>query len=650
MKPLRKYSTLLGAAAVFAAVAAVYLAGIRPAIWYSDPGEFAVSPGFLAPGHYPGYPLPNQLLYLPHLVARNPVYYAGALNALWGAAAAAGAFVAWRLLGVRVAVAAACALAFAFTFANWEAATTGPEVYTLETLAGAVVLALTCAAVTRDDGRYLAAAAFVFALALGDRNSFVLFLPLLVAAAFAGRRPSLALAAAVLVLGASVYLHFILRSGCFGDQVPGSGLPSGHRFIDYHLSFKKLSFYGGLAQNDRRAVSYIISHLIFEAKHAGVILAAAGAVLFGWRDRRRRRFGVGLIASLALFLALFITYVAVPVEPYLLLPLLLAFTLIAWGAERLIRLAARVRVLAAALAAVTFLLPAYNFARHRTVASHGGERSCVSFVEEQLRLVRYKAALYGEHFYFMPHCYYHFILRARPDVAYQSLNANDFHKLVAARPASFGVPYGEKGLTRRPAAPAPYWYFTNTYPDIGATPGIITYDLRTNFLARGLAALEPGGRFVAVGGDARAAAFARLLNQRPEWRIYSWREPGRDLPLVWNIGTGLLLVGKREGPSLVVNGVVYWGARRARWVCPRDLYPPPPYAIDFAFRGDAPYGLNGLSLALGERRYELPSSGIIFVPLTAAWRPAGPARFYYAHVMNSCPLYELPNPALAPSP
>ena len=641
----RKYATPLIAAAVFAAVAAVYLAGMRPVIWYSDPGEFAVSPGFLAPGHYPGYPLPNQLLYLPHLVARNPVYYAGALNALWGAAAAAGAFVAWRLLGVRAAVAAACALAFAFTFANWDAATTGPEVYTLETFAGAAVLALTFAAVTRDDGRYLAAAAFVFALALGDRNSFVLFLPLLVGAALAGRRPPLALAAAALALGVSVYVHFILRSGCFGDQVPGTSLPSCHRLLDYHLNFKKLSFYGGLTQQDRRAAPYIISNLIFEAKHAGVILAGAGAVLFGWRDRRRRWLGAGLIATLALFLALFVTYVAVPAEPYLLLPLLLVFTFTACAGERLIRWAARFRVLAVTLTAATFLLPAYNFARHRAFTTHGGERSCASFVEEQLRLVRYDAALYGEHFYFMPHCYYHFILRARPDVAFHSLNTTDYPKLIAARPARFGVPYGEKGASRRPAAPAPYWYFTNTYPDIWATPRINTYDLRSNFLARRLAALGPGGRFVAVVGDARAAAFTHLLNQRPEWRSYLWRERRLELPLTWNIGTGLLLVGKKEGPGLVVNGVVYWGARRGRWVCPRALYPPPPYAIDFAFRGDAPYGLNGLSLALGERRYELPSSGIIFVPLTAAWQPAGAARFYYAHVMNQCPLYELPNPA-----
>jgi len=180
-------------AAVFAVAFGAYVYYLCPVIARSDLAEFAVMPGFLAPGHYPGYPLVNHLFYVAHLCFADPAYVAGLLNAACAAAAAAVLFAAWRVMGVRWWVGAPLALAFALTPAAWSSATAGPEAFGVETLTGAVLLYLAFAAVARRDHRYVLAAVFVFALSLGNRVSFAMFAPVLVVAFLfsgGGGRPS----------------------------------------------------------------------------------------------------------------------------------------------------------------------------------------------------------------------------------------------------------------------------------------------------------------------------------------------------------------------------------------------------------------------------------------------------------------------------
>ena len=93
-----------------------------------------------------------------------------------------------------------------------------------------------------------------------------------------------------------------------------------------------------------------------------------------------------------------------------------------------------------------------------------------------------------------------------------------------------------------------------------------------------------------------------------------------------------------------VYAAAKWGACAGGFVCPDKLAPPPTSVIGFGCDGDAPYGLDGLHVEIGEDVYSIRSSGIIFVPLTSDWRAADGPLYYSHHGLGPFYIFEILRP------
>lgn len=624
---MRHKDAVVGAG-VFVFCLVVYLYGLRPVVWYSDHAEFAVFPGFLTPGHYPGYSFPNQLYYLPHLLSRAPFAAAAALNAVFGAAGVAALFAAGRVWRVRTAAAAALALAFAFTPAYWDWAAAGPEAYNLEVLTAALVVALGLAAVRRQDSRWLAAAALVFALALGNRTTTVFFLPWLVACHVVGRRRARPeVVAAAFALGVSVFLFYIMRVDHYGDQyAPAYGL-SARGFWRNMTRLSGHSFYGHIIAADRPFGPYVWTHLVSQLKILPLALAAVGAVAAFVRERRLWPAWAAALATLALFLAAFVAYRGVPAEPYLLVPGALLFLFAGVGAEAALALAARKRAVGAALAAALFALPAYNLVANHRAGDHRMDRDVDSFAAATLASTGYESAVMGEHCSFMPFAYYHAVLRARPDLDLYSLNIDGWKTSLRSYVRAAHPIFGERGVVKTPPTPRPHLYFVNVYPGMEKIPEIRLRAAPAEFLAKRMARLPAGGAFAAALGD-WAPEQVRGPIPDDEWRTYGWPLRSRRLPLKPWGGRAWLVLGKRTDTGFRIWAATEAGADARAFAVPAE-FGPPGGKVGFSFGSDAPDHVAKLTLSLDGKRYAMDSAGVIFVPLTPAWRPAGPPERYY---------------------
>ncbi|NIT36375.1 MAG: DUF2723 domain-containing protein [candidate division Zixibacteria bacterium] len=625
-------------AALFAVCAVAYVFCLRPAISFSDLAEFATCPAFLAPGHFPGYPFPNQLYFLPHLPGPSPVYLAGLLNALFAAAAVAVLYLAWRELGAHAAVAAPVALAFAFTPAFWNWAAAGPEVYNVEVLTAALILWLAVAAVRRGDGRYYLAAAFIFGLALGNRTSFVLFGAWLLLSYFLLRNKRLAATALFFALGLSVYLMLAVRWGYFGDQDEWMSSSTFVKEATWVLDYRRYGGFPAGAPEERIIWKYVVSNLIFEVKYGALALALVG-IGASLRNKRRASLTAGLVVTLALFLALYGNFAGAETQPYLQIPLALIFTLAALGANAVYSLGRRVRYGAAAVTLAAFTLPLYNVAHNYPLADHHHDRGRASFVVEANKTLAYEGAVVGEHCFFMPFAYYHFVLRARPDLSHHCIVSDDWARAVENFPREGLTPFGERGGPPLREKPAGRTYLINPFPGIDFRPEFRKRFVPGEFLGRELAALEPGGRFVAVAGDAAPLRIFPRLHVGG-WQAFYWEEADAALPMVSKKGAGVLLAGEKTRAGLRIYAAKKWGAGRARLECPPELGLAPPWPVVVAFAGDAPYGLDALSLETAGRKYEIAASGIIYVPFASDWRAAGPPTYYYTDSYDVVDIYE----------
>lgn len=624
--------------ALFVIPAAAYLFCLRPAIWFSDLAEFATFPAFLAPGHYPGYPFPNQLYFLPHLLGTSPVYFAGFLNVLFAASAVAVLFLAWRELGIRRAVAAPVALAFAFTPVFWNYAAAGPEVYNLEVLTAALILWLTGAAVFRRDARYYVAAAFIFGLSLGNRVSFVLFAPWLFLIFFLLRNKRVGAVALFFSLGLSVYLMLPLRWNYFGDQVDWINAPTLVKNATWVLDFRRYGGFPAGPPEDRIIWKYLASNLIFEAKYGVLALALVG-IGASLRKIRLALLTASLVVTLALFLALYGYFAGGETQPYLQIPLALIFTLAALGANAALARAGRLRYGATAVTLAAFILPLYNLTKNYALADHRHDRGRACFVVETNKILPYESGVLGEHCFFMPYAYYRFVLRARPDLSFYSVGTYNWERRVDDLRGKGLIPFGERDGPPLRWKPRAGTYVINCYPGIDFHPAFRRRFVPGEFLTRQLAPLKTGDRFIAVVGDAAPSAIFRRLHIGG-WQTFYWEQPDAMLPLHPKKGAGVFLAGKRTGACLRVYAAKKWGAARARFSCPGQLGPVPPAPIFFEFAGDAPYGLSALQLEMAGQKYYLPASGIIYVPLDADWQPAGLPGYYYSDGCGSLCIYK----------
>jgi hypothetical protein len=568
----------------------------------------------------------------------SPVYFAGLLNALFAAAAVGVLYLAWRELGAHAAVAAPVALAFAFTPAFWNWAAAGPEMYNVEALTAAVILWLAVAAVRRGDARYYFVAAFIFGLALGNRTSFVLFGAWLFLTYFLLRNKTLGATLLFFALGLSVYLMLALRWGYFGDQDEWTSSSTFIKEATWVLDYRRYGGFPAGAPEDRTIWKYVASNLIFEAKYGALALALAG-IGASLRDKRLASLTAPLVVTLALFLALYGYFAGAETQPYLQIPLALIFTLAALGANAVYSLGRRVRYGAAAVALAAFTLPFYNFVQNYPLANHRHDRGRASFVTEANKTLVYEGAVIGEHCFFMPFAYYHFVLRARPDLSYHCIVSADWKRRLEAFPSEGLTPFGERGGPPLRSRPAGGTYLINPFPGIDFAPEFRKRFIPGEFLGRELAALEPGGRFVAVAGDAAPLAVFERLNVGG-WQTFYWEQADAALPMVSKKGAGVLLAGRKTGAGLRVYAAKKWGAGRARFECPPELGPAPRWPVVVEFAGDAPYGLDALKLEAAGRKYKIPTSGIIYVPFTSDWRAAGPAKYYYADSYDVLNIYE----------
>ena len=635
------------AVALFAATAAVYIYGARPAVWFGDIGEFAVVPAYLAEGHYPGYPLLNQLYYWAHGFGGDAARTAGIMNALFSGGAVAALFLGWRGFGVRAPLAAAVALAFAFSPAFWNTATAGPDAYNFEVLLAAVVLFLAVKTAARQDSRYLLLAVFILALGLGNRTTLIAYGLVLVATYATLRRKPQATLAVVILLGVSVYMLSFIRAGFFTDQVPAPmRVTAGNYCEGIWATTTMLGTAAGKTKTASPAL-YLITNLIFYAKYAVLALAAAGVATAFLGPRWRRPLLLALLAALAFGLVVFYLYRTGAPEPYILLPLVAVFTFAALGADRLWDLYSGRRVPQLVVGVAVAATPLYLFARDFAYANHRYDYACAMRVHEALRLVKLGSDCCGEHDCFMPYVYFRHALRARPDITLYHVGPEEFSALCAPLPAWEPKPYGERGAVEFRPTCTPYVYFVSLYPGVERSPPFDLWNLPERFLAAELAALRLSERFIAVVSDNLPVNLRGRFRTQPRWQSFLWTDTSPTVPLGWYTGADVVLVGRRSDTGITVNALVAWGARRGRFACPRALYPPPPYDVAFEFRGDPAYGADRLTLTLGNRREVLNAAGALFVALDERWRPLRPAERFYIIGDKASEVYSFRPPAPA---
>ena len=616
-------------AVVLVATAACYVSLPRPGVGFGDAAEFALRPAFLAPGHYPGYPFPNQLFYLPGLVARAPAHAGAILNALFAAAAVAALYVSMRLVDVRRPVAAALALAFAFTPAVWVVATGGPEVYTLEVLTAALVVALTLAAGRRRDPRFTLAAWFIFGLALGNRTTFVVFALWLGVALFIVPRRRFDLAVAAAALGASVYGMMVLRWLFVANHGPEQP------YVNALLFGRKMATVTCVSLSHPMGLKKLFADFVFQAKYPPLLLALLGV---GVGFRRRLWAAVPLFILLAFFVWTYTVYVGPPYEPYMVLPLWGLFTFAAWGGDTLYRRLLHCPKCAVFWGLLFFTLPAYNLTRNFTLADHRFDRGAASFVTEGFRTMAYRGALAGEHTNFMSFAYYRWVMGARPDLILSCFTNEKWERELIQLQRNAGPTFRpcDTAFEGRPRRPV---YLVTTFPRIERHAAYGVRFIPEDSLAERLAAMRPGEYFVFLSGDIApepGEAAAGLVRRKEGAARYSrtgedydWRSPGYRFPLRWDVGASTVVAGRREGAGVAAYAAVHRGPASDRLKAPPIGLFPSDWPVVFKVSGDDGRFRTGMEFGLPGARFRMPSSGVLFIALDRRGKLAGPPERYY---------------------
>jgi hypothetical protein len=216
----------VGLAAAFAVPFAVYLSTLAPSLNFEDSMEFALGCAVLGVDHPAGYPLQTLVGHLfTYLPLGEVAWRVNLASATFGALASAFIFLlTWELLAPVVenrrllaAGSWAAGALFAFSSAFWPQAVI-TEVYALNAAALAATLWCGARCNARRDARWFYATAFAAALAAANHPlSLVATAPLLAYLWFKLRREAggaalAANAAALFLLGISIYLYLALRA------------------------------------------------------------------------------------------------------------------------------------------------------------------------------------------------------------------------------------------------------------------------------------------------------------------------------------------------------------------------------------------------------------------------------------------------------
>lgn len=311
-------------AALAAAVTlAAYLPGLSAAVAGGDSGELTAVAATGGVAHPPGYPLYTLL---GRLFAALPLgtvaWRLNLMSAVCGALAAGLLFAsAQRWTGTVWAGVAGAAL-FAFSPLVGRYATVA-EVFSLNNLLCAALLALSIEHAHRPRRATLAAAALVAGLALANHHTAVfVILPLLAWAVWVHpRTPGRALDAAVAVgaglLGLLPYLHLPLASAAgpavgWGDQTTWSG------FLTHLLRAEYGTFQLAVRHDEAPVEASTLSFLLGlgtkELLHAGVLLAAVGVVHLLRRGAPHRSLAMAWLAAAVGYLGVFSALSNLPLE------------------------------------------------------------------------------------------------------------------------------------------------------------------------------------------------------------------------------------------------------------------------------------------------------------------------------------------------
>jgi hypothetical protein len=233
---------------------ATYVGTAARLVGGGDNGEFATMLAEGGVAHPPGYPL--YVLYLramSWLPASSPAHAASVATALLGGGAVLGLLLACTSWGASVPAAAIAGAVFAFSPLAWRAATE-PEVFALNALIGASILALTGPACRLGVRKRLCLLGLFAGLGLANHHSIVLLAPAVLWAIVRflrsreARASDLSLFAAAAAAGLLAYVHswhtatHAAGRWIWGD--PGSPVGLWHHFVRGDYGTTRLSLSG----------------------------------------------------------------------------------------------------------------------------------------------------------------------------------------------------------------------------------------------------------------------------------------------------------------------------------------------------------------------------------------------------------------------
>lgn len=536
---------LAGALAALLLPLAAYVATLAPSLSLEDAAEFALGGAALGVDHPSGYPLQTLAAHLfTYLPAGELAWRMNLASAAFGALAALFLFLlTWEVLAPlaarpagRAAAAWLAAALFALGRSFWPQAVI-TEVYALNAAAVACALWLAVRGAASRDGRWLLAA--VLAAALGAANhpsSLVVTAPVAAWALWSARREArgahfYGAAAAVFLLGISVYLYLALRSSrwpalnwgtpasaaAFWDHVRrrefGTIYWPRYRYLGFHaLELGKL--------------------LLWQFGPGAGVLALPGVVWL-WRRRAPAARPLALAALLAgPAMLLPLVGLLTPIQVFEIEVWYIPFFLLAAcfvGAAAAAVLTAIPGSGARAAAAVAFaLLPLAPWLANQGVADRRGYCFARAHGENLLRTYPYDALVafpLDEQLGLFEHGFQRFVLGRRPDVTLVDPRNTIRNDLLAARraPRYVADPDGAAawwfGFRRDLVAGSGRPFFYNVDDDRGAAWGVATEPFGLMYYGRrvGDAAppwTPPWGRYdyrgvvaVAAVDDARAASY-----------------------------------------------------------------------------------------------------------------------------------------------
>jgi hypothetical protein len=427
----------VGLAAAFAVPFAVYLSTLAPSLNFEDSMEFALGCAVLGVDHPAGYPLQTLVGHLfTYLPLGEVAWRVNLASATFGALPSAFIFLlTWELLAPVVenrrllaAGSWAAGALFAFSSAFWPQAVI-TEVYALNAAALAATLWCGARCNARRDARWFYATAFAAALAAANHPlSLVATAPLLAYLWFKLRREAggaalAANAAALFLLGISIYLYLALRAS---RQPPLNwGVPADlPRFADHVRRREFGTIYWPRYRYLGRHAWELGKLLLLQFGPGAGALAAVG---LAWLLKLRTPYA-GMLAVLAAIVGpatmLPLVGLLTPIQVFEIEVWYLSFFLIcapfaAAAALLLIGKINRRRVVAAATV-VLLLLPAYPCLANWSKANLHGFHFPAEHGRNRLRTFAYRGIIgfpfYGRQGLFSQ-SYFRFVEGRRPDVA-----------------------------------------------------------------------------------------------------------------------------------------------------------------------------------------------------------------------------------------